>query len=328
MKDTLREGYVWLTGMRLIGKVLAEMYSKRKKYTDSIVSLEYSHKFTKPFMSKIQPNKQYDMAISFLTPHYFVADKVNAKTKLAWIHTDYSKVQLNKKSEYKMWNAYDYVVSISDAVTTTFSGVFPELKNKIIEIGNILPEKLIMNQAEEFDASKEFCKDGINLLSIGRFCTAKNFDNVPDICRRLVKKGLDVHWYLIGFGGDEKIIRQKIEEAGMQKRVIILGKRDNPYPYIKACDVYVQPSRYEGQCVTVREAQMLGKPVIITRYKTASSQLEEGVDGIVVPLDNQKCADEILQLLNSPQRMTELIENCKKRDFSNRKEVEKLYGLL
>ena len=99
-----------------------------------------------------------------------------------------------------------------------------------------------------------------------RFCRAKNFDNVPDICRRLCEKGLDIKWYLIGFGGDEALIRQKIREAGMDERVIMLGKKENPYPYIAACDLYVQPSRYEGKCVTVREAQMLGKPVVITRY--------------------------------------------------------------
>ena len=79
--------------------------------------------------------------------------------------------------------------------------------------------------------------------------TQKNFDNVPDICRRLMENGLDVKWYLIGYGGEEPLIRQKIAEAGMQERVIILGKKDNPYPYMRACDLYVQPSRYEGKAV-------------------------------------------------------------------------------
>ena len=70
------------------------------------------------------------------------------------------------------------------------------------------------------------------LLSVGRFSEAKNYDNVPDICRRMVKEGVDVKWFIIGYGGDEQLIRRKIEEAGMQEYVIILGKRINPYPYI------------------------------------------------------------------------------------------------
>lgn len=68
-----------------------------------------------------------------------------------------------------------------------------------------------------------------------------------------------------------------------------LGKNLNPYPYICRCDLYVQPSRYEGKCVSVKEAQMLRKPVVITNYATANSQVENGVDGIIVTMDNEKC---------------------------------------
>ena len=170
--------------------------------------------------------------------------------------------------------------------------------------------------------------DGISLLSVGRFCEAKNFDNVPDICRRLVADGLDVAWYLIGYGGDEALIRRKIAEAGMQERVIILGKRDNPYPYMRACDLYVQPSRYEGKAVTVREAQLLAKPVVITDYATSDSQLEDGVDGVIVPMDNAGCAAGIAALLRDPTRMQRLSENCAKRDYTNSAEVEKIYALM
>ena len=328
MKDTLKEGHILLTAARLAGRVSAKQYERKHGFTESGVSLEYSHKFTHRLMPAICPNTQYDLAISFLTPHYICAEKVRAKKKLAWIHTDYSRVQVNRESELKMWNRYDHIVSISNAVTDSFLGVFPELKAKIVRIENILPEKLIRKQAETFSVEKEMPEKGIRLLSVGRFCAAKNFDNVPDICARLLKSGLDIYWYLIGFGGDEGLIRQKIKEAGMENRVIVLGKKENPYPYIKACDLYVQPSRYEGNCVCVREAQLLGKPVVITRYATASSQLEEGLDGVIVPMDNEGCADGIAELLQNPARMAQLVEACKIRDYSNAKEAEKLEQLI
>ena len=168
----------------------------------------------------------------------------------------------------------------------------------------------------------------IRLLSIGRYCTAKNFDNIPDICALLVSAGLNVKWYLIGFGRDEELIRQKIIEADMVEHVILLGKKGNPYPYIRACDLYVQPSRYEGKCVTVREAQMLGKPVVITRYATSSSQLEDGVDGMIVPMDNASCAAGIADLLRDSERMQRLSHACKSRDYSNRQEAGKLYQIM
>lgn len=326
MKDTLKEGHFMLTGARLAGKLAANRYVKKHGHTESGVSLEYSHKFTCPLMPNIQPDVEYDLAVSFLTPHYFVAEKVRAKKKIAWIHTDYTRVRVNVESELKMWSAYDHIATISDAVSKSFLKVFPSLKGKLVLIENILPESFVHQQALE--TAPEMNRGGIQLLSIGRFCTAKNFDSVPAICAQLVQSGLDIRWYLIGFGGDEELIRTKVQEAAMEDHVIILGKKDNPYPYICACDLYVQPSRYEGKSVTVREAQMLGKPVVITNYATSASQLENSVDGIVVPMDNEGCAKGIANLLRNPQRMQELSDACKCRDYSNAQEVKKLYDLL
>ena len=327
MKDTLKEGHILLTAARLAGRVSAKQYERTHGFAESGVSLEYSHKFTYRLMPAICPNTQYDLAISFLTPHYICAEKVRAKKKLAWIHTDYSRVQVNRESELKMWNRYDHIVSISNAVTDSFLGVFPELKAKIVRIENILPEKLIRKQAEAFSVEKEMPEKGIRLLSIGRFCYQKNFDNVPDICARLLKSGLDIYWYLLGFGPDENLICQKIKEAGMENRVIVLGKKENPYPYIKACDLYVQPSRYEGKAVTVREAQMLGKPVVITRYSTASSQLEEGADGMIVPMDNEGCAAGIAELLQNPEKQKRIVCGCAEKNYANSAEASKLSSL-
>lgn len=326
MKDTLREGHLLLTGARFIGKLMAYRYAKSKHYTDHGISLEYSHKFTCPFMPPIQPDQEYDLAISFLTPHYFVAKKIRAKKKIAWIHTDYSRVQVNISSELTMWNAYDYIVSISQSVSKSFLQVFPSLTSKILLIENILPYSLILDQSREHLIVP---KDKyIHLLSVGRYCTAKNFDNIPDICSRLIQQGFKIRWYIIGFGGDEPLIQQKISDAHMQDHVILLGKKANPYPYIKACDLYVQPSRYEGKCVSVIEAQILEKPVVITDYSTSSSQLEDGVDGVIVPMDNEGCAAGIAALLRNPDKMRQLSANCKKRDYSNAQEVEKIYQLV
>lgn len=327
--EVIRKRQLRVAASRVLGKAMAKRRIKQLGLpADNGVALEYSHKYTLAAMPSVGDGA-YDLAVSFLTPHYFVANRVKAKKKVAWIHTDYSKVAVDEESEVKMWSAYDAIISISEDVTRTFIQIFPILKDRIICIQNIQPVRSIEKQMDALDVSTEMqADDSIKLLSIGRFCTAKNFDNVPDICRRLRESGLNVKWYLIGFGGDEPLIRQRIAEAGMQERVVILGKKSNPYPYIKACDLYVQPSRYEGKCVTVREAQMLGKPVVITNYATAPSQLEDGVDGVVVPMDNAGCAEGIAALLRDPQRMASLVRTCRSRDYSNAVEVEKLYQMM
>lgn len=329
MKTTLREGHFLLTAARLMGKVMAWGYDRCKHYQNSAVALEYSHKYTWRLMPQIMPERNYDLAISFLTPHYIVANRVKAKKKIAWIHTDYSELNINEASEYKMWNCYDNIISISEAVTKSFTRTFPKLSEKIIMIENILSKELILNQANAYSVLDEMPRDGAyRFLSIGRFCYAKNFDNIPEICSRLIQLGTNVKWYIIGFGSDEDLIKQKIKQWNMERHVIILGKKENPYPYIKECDLYVQPSRYEGKSVTVREAQILAKPVVITNYKTVDSQLQRNIDGIVVSLNNVECASEISLFLNNKKKYNDIISNCQKRECSGKKEVEKLYRLL
>lgn len=326
MASLVKSGQLGVLRGRLGGKLAARRFD-RKDPSDkpSVTALTYSHKYTLPVMPSIS-GKTYDLAISFLTPHYFARQRVKAEKYAAWIHTDYTALSFDRAAELAMWRGYDAICGVSEQVTRGFQTVFPELADKVQTVENILPQALIRAQAAL--PQTDMPADGAALLSVGRFCEAKNFDNVPDICRRLVADGLDVKWYLVGYGGSEPLIRQKIHNAGMQDRVIILGKKDNPYPYMRACDLYVQPSRYEGKAVTVREAQLLGKPVVITDYATSASQLADGVDGVIVPMDNAGCAAGIAALLRDPARMQQLSENCAKRDYTNSAEIEKIYALM
>lgn len=292
------------------------------------VGLEYSHKFTARYMPPIS-QEDYDVAISFLTPHYFVTEKVKAKKKIAWIHTDYSAVSVDKESQLEMWSPYDHIASISDKAAEAFISVFPTLKEKVVTIQNILPQRYIERQTNAFSVENEMPNDGIiKLLSIGRFCVAKNFDNVPEICKLIREQGLSIKWYLIGFGADEQLIKRKISEFHMGEYVIILGKKENPYPYIKTCDLYVQPSRFEGRCVSVTEAQMLGKPVVITDYPTSASQLEDGVDGFIVPMENNRCAKSIANIIQDKELQHRLVDNTKSKDYSNKSEINTLNDLI
>ena len=326
--NVLKKGHLKIAYGRYKGKKAAVKRVSELGLGDNDVAIEYSHKYTAKYMPKIS-DKGYDLAISFLTPHYFVTQKVNAKKKVAWIHTDYSRVEMDRESQLVMYSNYDKIASISDKAAEKFVRIFPSLKDKVITIQNILPEKYINKITDEFTAENEISNDGsIKLLSIGRFCTAKNFDNIPEICKLIRNQGVNIKWYIIGYGGDEQLIKDKIAEFNMQDYVIVLGKKENPYPYIKACDIYIQPSRYEGKCVAVCEAQILNKPVIITNYATASSQLTDGFDGIVVPMDNQGCAEGIARVIRDKDLQNNLIENTKKTDYTNKNEIEKIYKLI
>lgn len=311
---------------RIAAKVVCWMKNQRLHYTDlGYVLKQRSHYYALPFLPNI--DGKYDVAISFNDPHYVMGYKVNAKLKMGWFHTDFSRIKMDLKLELKMWNLCDYVVNVSEACKEKFDMYHPHLREKSIVVENILPRTFVEYQAKKTNFVEKL-EGKYKLLSIGRFSEQKNFDNIPDICKKILSKGIEVKWYLIGYGSDEQLIRQKIEEANVEKNVILLGKKSNPYPYIANCDIYIQPSRYEGKAVTVREAQMLNKPVIITNYATARSQLEDGVDGVIVPLENEKCAEEICKLILDCDKQKELIENTKARDYSNNSEIKKIYYII
>ena len=328
MKEVLREGYVDIVAARLLAKIRHRRYRRTHKINGEDASIfQYVANCTTPLLPMVS-DKEYDLAISFLNPHNICLDKVRAKKKVAWIHTDYTKIHINKHLELPYWSGFDHIASISEAATEAFVKIFPELATKVIEIENILSPSFVQKRANGTAEEIEPTSGVVNLLSVGRFCTAKNYDNLPFICKHLVEMGVNVRWYIIGFGGQEQLIREKIAEAGMEKRVIILGKRSNPYPYIKACDIYVQPSRYEGKSVTVREAQMLYKPVVVTNYPTASSQIENGVDGMIVPMDNRACAEGIKALIDNKELQARIVEHLHTHDYGNETEVEKIYKLI
>lgn len=328
MRDVLREGYVDIVAARLLAKIRHLIYRRTHKINGEDASIfQYVANCTTPLLPMVS-DTEYDLAISFLNPHNICLKKVRAKRKIAWIHTDYTRIHVNRQLELPYWRGFDYIASISEAATEAFTTTFPELKSKVIEIENILSPTFVQQRATG-SADEIVREDGvINLLSVGRFCTAKNYDNLPFICKHLVELGANVRWYIIGYGGDEPLIRAKIAEAGMEERVIILGKRSNPYPYIKACDIYLQPSRYEGKSVTVREAQMLCKPVVVTNYPTASSQIEDGVDGVIVPMDNRACAEGIKALIDNTELQARIVEHLRTHDYGNETEVEKIYKLI
>ncbi len=271
--------------------------------------------------------KKYDVAVSFMWPHDYAVKKVTADKKIAWIHTDYTVAKMDFAKDEKIWQHFDKIAGVSDEVGEAFKKVYPSLSNKVITIENILSAEFIKTQAEKekpegFNLSKK------SVLSVGRFTHQKAFELAAESCRIMKEKGCDFKWYLIGYGPDEELIRSKIKENHVEDTMIILGKKTNPYPYMAACDVYAQPSRYEGKAVTVREAQTLGKPVLITAYETAPSQIQSGVDGIICPMGVESVADALAKLLDDESLRDKLSKNCLSRDFSNRESIQILYNFI
>lgn len=325
----LREGYVRFAAARL----LAKSRSLLDGWQRSIVEPGYlvrqrSWRYATSCLPAIPGS--YDLAVSFMVPHYLVTDSVQARVKAGWIHTDYSSIPTDGHHEAEMWGKLDYLVAVSEECRKSFLDRFPHLASKTMVIENILSPELIRKQALEFEVKEEIPREpGLTrILSVGRLSHAKGIDTAVLACREMLDQGYNIRWYVVGYGPDEKNIRQLIASKQLEDSFIILGQKVNPYPYMKECDIYVQPSRYEGKAVTVREAQVLGKPVMITRYPTSASQVREGVDGHVCEMGVDGIVAGIRRLIDAPDFCKRLALNSLGSDYSGYAEVEKIYRLL
>lgn len=328
IKDILKSKLFGFGLARLISKLDLFFYCiLHREEKDVWKSMQYISKYITPLLPNIQ--EHYNLAINFLGIHDVLNKKVNADTKLGWIHTDYLKLFPNKKMDRNSINPLDRIVFVSEDCKESFIKVYPEFKNKAMVMENILSKNFIEKQSQELivDISNKNNNEKY-ICSVGRFSKQKNFENIPFICKNLIKENHDIRWFIIGYGSDEELINNNIIEAGMSKYIKVLGKKENPYPYIKLCDIYIQPSRYEGKAVTVREAQILEKPVIITNFATSSSQLYDGIDGVIVPLDNKACADGISKVIDNKELINKLINNMKHIDYENKNEIKKIYDFM
>lgn len=326
--ETIKQGNLILGLTRVLSKFLAKVNGKSKNLSEyGIYQMQLMWKYALPFLPKL--DKEYDVAISYLWPHYFVAKKVKAKRKIAWIHTDYSTIETDIDMDLKMWNKFDYIIAVSEDCKNAFLKKYPRLKEKVKVMENITSPNFIRKMAEEDIEENIKEGDSFKLVSVARLSHAKGIDNAVKALKLLHDRGLtNIKWYVVGYGGDEEMIRKIIRENNLEDSFILLGKKINPYPYMKAADIYVQPSRYEGKAVTVGEAQILGKPVLITNYTTAKSQVRENIDGYICELSVEGIANGIEKLYEDKNLRTKLSDNCKKTNYSNSNELSNLYKLF
>jgi glycosyltransferase involved in cell wall biosynthesis len=328
IREIFKEGQTLIGISRVLAKVNSDLKGKMARIEEpGYIQMQLMWRYALPFLPNLE--KEYDVAISYLWPHYFVANKVRAKKKISWIHTDYSVIETDIKSDLEMWNKFDHILAVSEACKESFLNKYPELRNKVIVMENIVSKEFIKKMAEENLEHSMFNDKQFKVVTVARLSHAKGIDNAVKALKILRDKGYtDICWYVVGYGGEEKVLRDLIKELNLTDHFILLGKQVNPYPFINHADLYVQPSRYEGKAVTVVEAQVLQKPVIITNYSTASSQVIDGVNGLIVELSEEGIANGIVNLYQDVRKRDEISFNCKLNEINNKTEMQVLYELI
>lgn len=307
---------------RLIGNGISELFTKNSRQKRGF-RWKY---FYGPVIKKLE--KHYDVALAYISGEilYYVDEKVDADRKIVWIHNDYRSAGHPRKFDYKHLKNMDAVVSISEACVDIFKDEFPEFKDKTYMIENITSSKVTRERADEFYPPEY--NEMPTILSIGRLHEQKGFDMAIEAAAILKTKGVRFKWFVIGSGDLEDVLKAQIKECNVDDCFILLGPRENPYPYIKNSTIFAQTSRYEGKSVVMDEAKILGATILATNYPTVGDQLQNGTEGYVVEMTPQGIAEGIEFLLAEKDYRTKLSSYLMSREYGNQDEINKYLEVI
>lgn len=254
--------------------------------------------------------------------------RTHAKKKVAWIHGEFN----NSADQYRRMNAYydqmDHLFFVSGHTLESFQKKFDIPRSRCSVYYNPIDRQEIVTKAQ-LPCAPAFDPACINLVTVGRVSSEKGQDMIPAVTRRLLDAGYPVRWYVIGDGDMRPEVERLIQEHGVEDNVILLGTRTNPYPYMKACDIYVQPSYTEGYSTTICEAGMLGKAIVGTKPSGGIyDQITDGEDGLIVDATVEGLTEGIRALIENAALRREFEQNIQKRNFEGKGEIQKFLAFL
>lgn len=273
--------------------------------------------------------EHYDCVIGYLeqTASYYAAEYKNTEKRICYVHSDIKKLCLNKRICREVYSKADSVVTVSEACRQSFISEYPEFADKTCVIENIISLGLIADAKK--NAFNFENMNGTTILTVGRLSYPKGIDVAVRACSELKKRGYPVRWYHIGQGECLNDIERLIYEKNLTGDFILLGEKENPYPYMAGCDIYVQPSRYEGKSIAIDEVKCFCKPMVVTDYTMVACQVTDGVNGLICNVDDPvDMADKIGKLITDRQLCLCLSENLSREDCSNTAERDKLFKLI
>lgn len=276
-----------------------------------------------------QVNEKYDCVIGYLEGNasFYAADYENTDKRICYVHSDIKKLGINKTANGEAFEKCDVIVTVSQVCADSIADEFPFAKSKTVVIENITSARLLRQSAQSktvFDKNNE---EKI-ILTVGRFSPPKGIDLAVKASKILKEKGYRFKWYHIGTGELKNEIEALISSSGVENEFVLLGERADPYPYIGGCDIYVQPSRYEGKSIAIDEAKCLCKPIVTTNFTTVGDQIQNGVNGLICEMNENDIAEKIETLFRDESLRKEFEKNLGKEKTGNEEEIEKFYALL
>lgn len=222
------------------------------------------------------------------------------------------------------------IIAVSEALADKLRAYRPRYAGKIMALHNLTDVNGVRTKSLEAP-EVVFPKGQFHIVSCGRLAEAKGMDLAVDACARLVADGCtDVHWWIVGGGPEENNLRQQIARLELDGCVTLLGMQENPYPYLRQADLYVQPSRFEAYGLTIAEAKVLNIPILSTETDGGRELVANGTDGLLCRTDAQSIADGVERLYREPTLRQRFCQAQAAHDFEadNAAILQRLYTLF
>lgn len=281
-------------------------------------------------LAKLYPviDGEYDIIVDYNGQQqlYYMVDKLEARIKVTFFHSDYEKWSYYYRMDRKYYPKVDAIFTISEKCVDSLKRVFPFASQKIRLMENISSLALIEQMSHKMVDFPKTTK--YRFLTLGHLCQNKGTDLAILAATILQARDINFCWYFIGNTVESQKFMKLAKELKVEQRVVFLGTTPNPYPYIKAVDLFVHTSLFEGKSIALDEAKLLCKPIVVTNFSTVHDQFEDHVNATIVEMTPESIANGIEELLMNQNLQRTYIQNLKEQQRDNVNEVQKLYSLF
>jgi glycosyltransferase involved in cell wall biosynthesis len=269
--------------------------------------------------------KTFDIAVSYAhwVPPTLWAEKIHARRKIQWIHTDMKNVGWIPKIN-KAWLDVDTYVLVSEGSKKSFDETCPALSGRSLVVHNFIDNDRIRTQAEEAIHDMKTNDRLLNVVSVCRLNRVKGLDRAIKAMKQLKDKGILFRWYVVGEGVERENLERLIRKYHLQDNFILLSSRLNPFPYLKKADIFVLPSRSEAFPLSCIEAKVLACPIIITKVSSANELIISGTNGLIVENDTEGLYKGLKLLLTKRHVREKFAKNLQGYEYDNSKSLEEV----
>jgi len=274
-------------------------------------------------------NKKYDVEVAFKDGFcaLFTAYGDSIR-KYHWLHVDYEKYDCTSKYTslfQEIFPKFDKIIGISNHVIEKFKEKYSVSMTDVIY--NIIDgEKILKKSLEE---KVNFDKSKLNLVAVGRIHKVKGYDRLIDVINKLNNENKinDVVLRIIGDGPEFSNIKNKIKENHLEDKVLLLGKMNNPYPYVKESDLFIMCSHNEGFGNVIIESFVLGVPVLSLEIASIKEIMTDSY-GMIYSNSFEGLYNGIRDVLDNHEELDKYKNNLKNYHYDTKKIINQIESLL